>query len=338
MNVSKFRTWCLLSLQKELSPQQEAVFKAWLEKHPKRLKQYQDLKSVWNRTAPEPTEDVDVEERWQELETRLNTENANVNEVYGRRIRTVRFGRSRTKWVPAFGLVFAVVLVFVILQKPRSVRSGHLTVSTSGMTRELVLSDGSTVHLNHASEIEAEQPFPDTLRTVSMRGEVYFEVAQNAAPFEVVTDQATVRVTGTRFNVWARESRTRILVTEGCVRFTDTDRSGSIIMKKGELSEVISRSPPTSVRIIPVESADEKPGWLRGLLEFYRMPLTDIAAELSRTFGTPVHVADPALGARSVTATYSDESLHTILESLALTLHMKIIQDGEGIALMGIEQ
>ena len=46
----------------------------------------------------------------------------------------------------------------------------------------------------------------------------------------------------------------------------------------------------------------------------------------------------PALGARSVTATYSDESLHTILESLALTLHMKIIQDGEGIALMGIEQ
>ena len=338
MNVSKFRTWCLLSLQKELSPQQETFFKTWLEKHPERLQQYRDLRSVWYRTAPEPPDDVNVEERWRQLQARLEPAGADVPGVSVRGIRTVRFRGSRLKWVYACGFAAALVLVFIILRQPRSVRSSRLTVSTSGMIRELVLSDGSRVHLNHASELEAEQPFPDTLRTVRMRGEAYFEVSKNAAPFEVVTDQATVRVTGTRFNVWARESRTRVLVTEGCIHFSDAGRSGTIIMKKGELSEVISRFPPASVRTVPIESADQSPGWMRGLLEFYRMPLADIAAELGRTFGTPVHVADPTLGARSVTATYSDESLRTILESLALTLHMKIIQDEKGIVLEGVER
>jgi transmembrane sensor len=337
MNVTKFRTWCLLSLQSRLSPHQEAVFNNWLEGHPKRLKQFQGLKTMWDQTVPEPLNNVDVEAQWKLLEARLNRE-AVVNRKSNRRIEAVRFSRARKKWLPALGFAFAVILAFILFRNPGSVRSGLLSVASSDTTRELVLSDGSRIYLNHASEFEAEQPFPDTLRTVKMRGEVFFEVEENQAPFEVVTDQARVRVMGTRFNVWARESRTRVVVTSGCIHFTDSNRSGSVLMKPGELSEVISMSPPTPVRHIPIESADNRPGWLNGLLEFYRMPLTDIAAELSRTFGTPIHVDNPALGARSVTATYSNESLETILESLALTLHMKIIRDETGIVLKGVEE
>jgi transmembrane sensor len=338
MNVSKFRTWCLLSLQNELSPAQEAKFKDWIEKHPKRLKQFEALKTVWDRTVPEPPDDVDIEAQWKRLDARLNREPAGACDAPVRHEKAVRFVERRTEWIPALGLAVAVILIIILLRHPGSVRSSTLIVSTSDGIRELVLSDGSRVYLNHASEIQAEQPFSDTLRIVKMQGEVYFDVEHNAAPFEVVTDQATVRVTGTRFNVWARESRTRVLVSSGTIHFTDSNRAGTVRMKPGEMSEVIAHSPPTPVRNIPIESLNAGPGWLHGLLEFYRMPLTDIAAELSRTFSTPIHVADPALGACSVTATYSDESLDTILESLALTLHMKIIQDEKGIVLEGVEQ
>ena len=63
------------------------------------------------------------------------------------------------------------------------------------------------------------------------------------------------------------------------------------------------------------------------------MPMKDIAGELERYYHTRIVIADSTLSQCSVTALYQDESLETVLESLALTLNLRITREEEAYVL-----
>lgn len=67
---------------------------------------------------------------------------------------------------------------------------------------QIMLPDGSKVWLNSASSIRFPVEFVGDNRSVSITGEVYFEVAHNAQkPFFVSFNDVSVKVLGTHFNV-----------------------------------------------------------------------------------------------------------------------------------------
>src|SRR5690606_42004689 len=81
------------------------------------------------------------------------------------------------------------------------------TIETpKGGIYRVTLPDGSKVWLNNASSISFPSSFDTDQRTVSIRGEVYFEVAHDARrPFRVHTAQQEIEVLGTQFNINAYE-------------------------------------------------------------------------------------------------------------------------------------
>ncbi|MBO9732805.1 MAG: FecR domain-containing protein [Chitinophaga sp.] len=95
------------------------------------------------------------------------------------------------------------------------------TISTpKGGQYQVVLPDGSQVWLNAASSLRFPVTFTGNNRTVSLTGEAYFEVAQNARqPFMVHTSGMDVKVLGTHFNVMAYpdEGHVRTTLLEGAV-------------------------------------------------------------------------------------------------------------------------
>jgi ferric-dicitrate binding protein FerR (iron transport regulator) len=100
----------------------------------------------------------------------------------------------------------------------------RLTTPKGGQYR-LELQDGTTVWLNANSSIRYPTAFTGSERRVEIRGEAYFEVAQNThKPFRVAVEGADgpteIEVLGTAFNVnaYADEPDARTTLMEGKVR------------------------------------------------------------------------------------------------------------------------
>ncbi|MDH7460685.1 FecR domain-containing protein [Chitinophagaceae bacterium 26-R-25] len=107
----------------------------------------------------------------------------------------------------------------------------------------LTLSDGTKVWLNAASSLKFPVSFVGHDRQVETTGEVYFEVAQNKAkPFKVTSNNITVSVLGTSFNMntYDDEPQSRITLLEGSVR---VDKAGqpSCLLKPNDQASISSK-------------------------------------------------------------------------------------------------
>ena len=103
----------------------------------------------------------------------------------------------------------------------------------------VLLEDGTTVHLNAESELVYPSAFSKDVRTVSLVGEAYFDVAHDAGrPFVVEVDGYSIEVLGTQFNVtaYADERICRSTLVEGSVRIIpDNGRNEEeIVLTPGE--------------------------------------------------------------------------------------------------------
>lgn len=79
----------------------------------------------------------------------------------------------------------------------------------TGQRAKVRLADGTEVWLNANSTLRYPEQFDPEQRTVELRGEAFFEVERNPKiPFVVKTTKMNVKVTGTKFNVYAYDKDT----------------------------------------------------------------------------------------------------------------------------------
>jgi transmembrane sensor len=98
------------------------------------------------------------------------------------------------------------------------------TYATSfGMTRNILLEDGSEVTLNANSTLKVPKNLlTSESREVWIEGEGFFSIAKkpNRVRFLVHTDNLNVEVLGTKFNVNNRRGNTEVVLSEGSIRLT----------------------------------------------------------------------------------------------------------------------
>lgn len=93
------------------------------------------------------------------------------------------------------------------------VRYNTLIVPRGGDFK-VCLSDGTVIWLNSCTRLRYPTAFEGKMREVFLEGEAYFEVAKNAEmPFVVRTDNVSVCVLGTSFNVSAYEDDRNVTTT-----------------------------------------------------------------------------------------------------------------------------
>jgi transmembrane sensor len=145
----------------------------------------------------------------------------------------------------------------------------------------LTLGDGTNVWLNAASSIKFPAAFTGSERKVEITGEVYFEVAHDAAkPFRVLSNKQVVEVLGTHFNLntYADEESTKTTLLEGSVKVSN--QNSSIVIKPGQQS--VSQNGHLSV--IEAANLDETIAWKNGYFQFKDEKIESVMRKLSRWY------------------------------------------------------
>ncbi|PRD56644.1 FecR family protein [Sphingobacterium gobiense] len=152
---------------------------------------------------------------------------------------------------------------------------------------QVALPDGTKVWLNSASSLTYPTKFSNNERKVTLTGEGYFEVAKNAkAPFTVTTEDQSITVLGTHFNVrsYGRKSATQTTLLEGSVRVnpiskTDT-QNASRTLKPGEQS-ILNAKRRLEVKKV---NASNVISWKDDLFYFEDTDIRSVMEEFSRWY------------------------------------------------------
>jgi transmembrane sensor len=198
------------------------------------------------------------------------------------------------------------------------------TMSTPvGGQYHLILGDGTGVWLNAASSISYPTAFTGAERKVEVTGEVYFEVAHNAAkPFRVIANQQVVEVLGTHFNInaYTSEVSTKTTLLEGSVKVFAGNTS--VTIKPGQQSVI--RDGHLSVN--PVVDLDEAVAWKNGYFKFKDENIASVMRKLSRWYNIELQYKGKA-SAEGFNGTISrSKNISQVLSMLERTkaVHFKI--------------
>ena len=145
------------------------------------------------------------------------------------------------------------------------VQYNTITIPRGGQY-QVTLPDGSRVFLNAASSLIYPTVFVGNERKVTLIGEAYFEVAHNShQPFRVSSNDQTVEVLGTHFNINAYSDERLIKTTllEGSVRVSHGQKAA--MLKPGQQAQISNNNTDSDISIIRDADIEEAVAWKNGL-------------------------------------------------------------------------
>ncbi len=201
----------------------------------------------------------------------------------------------------------------------------NMLITPNGGQYRVQLADGTRVWLNAASSLQYPAAFNSSERTVTLTGEAYFEVAQDAArPFFVKVNGMTVQVLGTSFNInaYSEEQLFTTTLLQGAVRVVAGHQR--MTLAPGEQTTLEQRSGLLQRSSGDVENAV---AWKNGIFTFKNDELAAVMRDISRWYDVEVAYSEGLNDKIHVSgAMRRQESLQQALKILELTadLHFEV--------------
>lgn len=211
---------------------------------------------------------------------------------------------------------------------PQPVLSALSITAPSGQTASMMLSDSTTVWLNSNSELQVADGAKGE-RTVSLRGEAFFDVAKDPEhPFVVKCGQRNIRVLGTSFNVssYSPEHFAIDLLT-GKVEMSDGNGFTCTLSPMERLEFNDGKYSKTQI------GSTEERGWMDGFYHFSDISLRDVIRSIGNYYNVTIGFADPSLADLRCSCTFRKEDslghiLSVICKAYKGELGYRISSDG----------
>lgn len=197
---------------------------------------------------------------------------------------------------------------------------------------QVVLSDGTSVHLNSASSLKYPIAFGKEKREVELTGEAFFEVSKDSVPFLVRMGDMTVKVYGTTFNINGHfENTIQTALVEGKVGITVKENSNEYLLTSSQLADFNTQTGSVNVR-----QTDLTPyyAWTKGLLIFNNETLEQIMSTLSLWYDMEVFYQNPMLKELHFTGYLKRyDRIDIILKALSQSVGVKFNQQGKTLTI-----
>lgn len=156
-------------------------------------------------------------------------------------------------------------------------------ITAYGETKQIMLPDSSEVWLNSGSTFQYPSKFKKGTRHVRLEGEAYFSVRKDVSkPFIVNTNQLSVKVLGTEFNVKAYLGDSKAIATLNTGKIeVNTVSNQSRILNPNE--QLTYNNKTAGIDITEVQANDIS-AWTNGQLFFTDASFREILQTLERRF------------------------------------------------------
>jgi len=204
-----------------------------------------------------------------------------------------------------------------------------------GSEYELVLADGTKVHLNAMSSLKFPIQFIGKTRNVKLTGEAYFEVSKDAKhPFIVDVLGTKVEVLGTSFNVKAYKEDENVVTTlvEGSVKVRSSGfKAKTMMLEPGQQAVVNEASGDIMKQEVNV---DLYTSWRQGVFLFKDQRIEDIMTELSRWYDLKVFYKNSSVKDYRFGGHFNRNSeIGSIMEMFELTRKVDVEINGQTIVI-----
>ena len=319
-------------LNGQAEPIEERRLANWRSESSQNEQHFREVSAIWDWTGTAaPANDAESLPPTPTLDTIVSQ-----GEALGRQQVRRRFarglGRKEIRPWAAAAVIAAVSLgVWIGRMGPmaeEAIGTEYAAVGAEAAT--VALADGSFVRLAPGSRVRFAER--GELREAWLSGRGFFAVESDAErPFLVHTDLGEARVLGTRFEITSGTTELRLIVVEGRVAISATSGRAAEV-SSGQVARLGTNG---DFSIETVASVYDLLDWPGGVLLFQGTPLPRVVEEVSARFGVNIVLADPALGARTVTAWFGDETLEEVVESICLLVQAECEIDVDGVSIGG---
>ncbi|WP_299531997.1 FecR family protein [Ulvibacterium sp.] len=188
--------------------------------------------------------------------------------------------------------------------------------------KEVVLPDNSEIVLNADSQISYSEKAWDKERNISLRGEAFFKVAKGKR-FTVSTENGTVAVLGTQFNVENRNGFFEVTCYEGLVSVTfngaetKLPAGDSFLAIDGKIAKG---------KVVNIS----QPSWMSNESSFRSIPLQYVLDEFERQHNITVETKNIDLN-QLYTGTFSNTNADLALQSISVPSQIKFKLEGNKV-------
>ena len=193
----------------------------------------------------------------------------------------------------------------------------HVTVA--GHRETLSLADGTHVELDADTAIKTDMTAGERRVTV-LRGEAFFQIADDPRPFVVTTREGEARDIGTAFSITRRDSRSIATVETGIVDVKAASGSGSTVrLRAGEAVDYDRGGVSTPRKA----NLDQELAWRRGRIIFRQERLSDVVAKLNRYRSGRIVIVNPWVGDELVSGTFDIDRPGAPIDALEAVLDVR---------------
>lgn len=336
-------------LEKNISSKDEEILIKWINKNPDSLKEFSELRQLWNLVnVAGRFNNEEVEKEWNLLLHKINKSNE----------RKPRSNLHIWYWFPRVAAVFllgAVVssAVFYSIFNEKSELVYQEISTPKGARSKVTLPDGSTIWLNAGSSVKYNNQFGKKHRKVKLSGEAFFNVASNKSKvFIVDASELSIKAYGTSFNVksYPEENTVETTLLEGKIGVKRKDlkngKNDEVILepnqrvvyyrehKENDASE--NKINPQKLKTETVRTEQKKltymiskginpqefVSWKDGKLVIASENLDEIAIMLERKYDVKIQFENEALKKMKFTGTIENETIENVIEAIGISANI----------------
>lgn len=313
-------------LKNEADQEQTKQIQNWLDSSPENALILSKIMNTWLVTKNKSAfYQPDMAINWQKLMKQINYQPKQIV------IRKIYF-----RWAAAAALLALVFLGGIGLGdgffKPIAKITYTKIIAPEGNKTQIVLPDSTHVWLNSGSEIKYPSDYTAQNRSVSMKGECFFDVVHDPLhPFVVRGSKFQVKVFGTRFNVHEDEARNSADVTlvSGKVHVLGLNDQEIAELKPGE-QFVFSKG---AGHVQKAENLEALTAWLNNMLIFDNQPFEEVIHYLDKWYGVKIHLDKSLYYSHNYTFKVKTESLREVLELISVITPIEYHIEGEQVTI-----